>query len=127
MLHRDSIFGQTPEDTTLYFRGSLGFVLFKMASLPIYENQFLTKFSLKERTVIITGGGRGLGLTFANGLAQAGADIAIVDIAARPSEGFSSLAYGGKYQYYQGDVTDYANLGKIIEQISKDFGGIHGW
>ncbi|KEF51969.1 uncharacterized protein A1O9_11959 [Exophiala aquamarina CBS 119918] len=97
-----------------------------MAQLPIYENKFLQKFSLKGRTIVITGGGRGLGLTFANGLAQAGANIAVIDIAAQPSDIFSSLAYGGKYQYYRGDVTDYEGLGKIIEQISHDFGGIHG-
>lgn len=98
-----------------------------MVQLPVYENQFLQKFSLKGRTIVITGGGRGLGLTFANGLAQAGANIAIIDIAEQPSDGFSSLAYGAKYQYYQADVTDYDGLGKTIEQIAGDFGGISGW
>ncbi|KAJ9606382.1 hypothetical protein H2200_009343 [Cladophialophora chaetospira] len=97
-----------------------------MAALPIYENRFLDKFSLKGRTVVITGGGRGLGLTFANGLAQAGANIAVIDIAAQPSEAFSSLTYGGQYLYYQADVTNYEGLGKVITQISKDFGGIYG-
>lgn len=98
-----------------------------MVRLPVYEDRFLEKFSLKGRTVVITGGGRGLGLTFANGLAQAGANIAIIDLAEKPSDGFSSLAYGGKYRYYQADVTDYEGLGKTIEQICGDFGGIYGW
>jgi sorbose reductase len=98
-----------------------------MASLPIYGNRFLEKFSLKGRTVVITGGGRGLGLTFANGLAQAGANIAIIDLAAQPAEDFRSLDYGGQYKYYQADVTDCDNLGKTITRIADEYGGIHGW
>lgn len=98
-----------------------------MAQLPIYQNKFLDGFSLKGRTVVITGGGRGLGLTFANGLAQAGANIAIIDIAEKPSSGYSSLDYGAQYRYYQGDVTNYKELGLLIDRIATDFGGIHGW
>jgi len=37
----------------------------------------LDKFSLAGRTALVTGGYRGLGLAFATGLAEAGADVVI--------------------------------------------------
>ncbi|HEY0473884.1 MAG TPA: SDR family NAD(P)-dependent oxidoreductase, partial [Kribbella sp.] len=37
----------------------------------------LDSFSLSGRTAIVTGGYRGLGLAFARGLAEAGADVVI--------------------------------------------------
>ena len=56
-----------------------------MFLVDVYNGKLLEKFLVKQRTIVITGGGRGLGLTFANGLAQAGANIAVVDIAEQPS------------------------------------------
>lgn len=38
------------------------------------------QFSLKGRTALVTGGARGCGLAFAEGLAEAGADVAIFDV-----------------------------------------------
>ena len=94
----------------------------------VYDGQLLDKFLFKGRVIVITGGGRGLGLAFANGLAQAGANIAVIDIAEQPSPVFSGLsAFGGKYKYYKSDVTDYERLKATIDQISEDFGSIDGW
>lgn len=61
----------------------------------------LDKFSMKGKTVVITGGARGLGLNFANGLAQAGANIAAIDIHEKPHDDFAVLtSYGVKAKYY---------------------------
>jgi len=40
----------------------------------------MSRFSLKGRTALVTGGARGCGLAFAEGLAEAGADVAIFDV-----------------------------------------------
>lgn len=60
------------------------------------------KFSLKGRTAIVTGGARGCGLAFAQGLAEAGADVAVFDII-EPVEEFHSISkdYGVKTAFYQ--------------------------
>ncbi len=90
--------------------------------------EILSRFLVKDKTVVITGGARGLGLNFGIGLAQAGANIAAIDISDEPSEGFSALAqYGGKYQYYKADVRDYQGLKATIDRIADDFGSIDGW
>ncbi|KAK5272374.1 hypothetical protein LTR99_001765 [Exophiala xenobiotica] len=89
--------------------------------------EILSRFLVKDKTVVITGGARGLGLNFGIGLAQAGANIAAIDISNEPSEGFSALAqYGGKYQYYKADVRDYQGLKATIDRIADDFGSIDG-
>jgi NAD(P)-dependent dehydrogenase (short-subunit alcohol dehydrogenase family) len=49
----------------------------------------------------VTGGARGCGLAFAEGLAEAGADVAIFDIIP-PTEGFFEIEkiYGVKTRHY---------------------------
>lgn len=100
-----------------------------MSALPIYKGKFLDQFLITGRTIVITGaGGRGLGLSFADGLAQAGANIAIIDHVDEPASYFSSLAaYGGQYRYYKSDVTNYEGLKETMDLIAKDYGTIHGW
>ena len=62
----------------------------------------LDQFSVKEKVVVITGGGGGLGLNFATALAQCGAHIACIDIHQEPHDNFNKLAaLGGKAKYYR--------------------------
>lgn len=60
-----------------------------------------SQFSLKGRTALVTGGARGCGLAFAEGLAEAGADIAIFDVIP-PVEAFFEIEkrYGVKTKHY---------------------------
>lgn len=60
------------------------------------------QFSLKGRTALVTGGARGCGLAFAEGLAEAGADIAIFDVIT-PVEAFFEIEkrFGVKTKHYQ--------------------------
>ncbi|QQK43748.1 Pentachlorophenol 4-monooxygenase, putative [Penicillium digitatum] len=62
----------------------------------------MSKFSLKGRTALVTGGARGCGLAFARGLAEEGADVAVFDVAS-PEEGFHAIEkdYGVRTAYYK--------------------------
>ncbi len=60
------------------------------------------QFSLKGRTALVTGGARGCGLAFAQGLAEAGADIAVFDII-EPVAQFNDISkdYGVRTAHYK--------------------------
>jgi hypothetical protein len=75
-----------------------------MATVGIRSDDagLLAQFSLKGKTIVITGSGRGLGLNFANGLVQAGANIAGIDIQDKPHPDFEKLTrFGGKAKYFR--------------------------
>lgn len=59
------------------------------------------QFSLKGRTALVTGGARGCGLAFAQGLAEAGADVAVFDVI-EPVPEFHEISskYGVKTGHY---------------------------
>ncbi|KAL6232072.1 hypothetical protein BDW75DRAFT_243330 [Aspergillus navahoensis] len=87
----------------------------------------IESFSLKERTIVITGVTGGLGINFANACVQAGANVAGIDIASAPHADFHKLsAYGTKVSYYQADVTDAQLVEDTFQQIVGDFKEIHG-
>jgi NAD(P)-dependent dehydrogenase (short-subunit alcohol dehydrogenase family) len=99
-----------------------------MSLVQSQESSILDRFLIKGKTIVITGGSRGLGLNFAHTLAQVGANIAVIDVNDQPSEGFSKLSnFGGKYKYYRANVVDYQQLKATIDQIYNDFGSIDGW
>jgi 2-polyprenyl-3-methyl-5-hydroxy-6-metoxy-1,4-benzoquinol methylase len=62
----------------------------------------LRKFYLSNKSIVITGAGRGLGLSFARALAELGANIIAIDIHDAPDEEFGRLeSYGVKAGYYK--------------------------
>ncbi|KAJ9630180.1 hypothetical protein H2204_008685 [Knufia peltigerae] len=88
----------------------------------------LERFLVTGKTVVVTGGARGLGFAFSKGLAQAGANIAVIDRDEAAPPYFDQLSQaGGQHKYYKADVTDYEGLKATIDRISKDFGSINGW
>lgn len=84
------------------------------------------RFSLVARTVAITGGGRGLGITLAAAVLEAGGNVACIDILERPSKDEwetlekTAKASGQRAQYHQCDVTDEAGLEQVLEEIATD-------
>ena len=98
-----------------------------MASDGIAANQILKKFDVRGKNIVITGGCRGLGFTFAYTLAQCGANIAAIDLNEQASADLANLSFGGKYKYYRVNVTDYEALKKTVDHVYKDFGSIDGW
>jgi len=62
----------------------------------------LDQFSVKDKVIVITGGGRGLGLNFAIALAQCGAHVACIDVHPEPHDNFGKLtAFSSKAKYYR--------------------------
>lgn len=59
-------------------------------------------FSLKDRVVVITGGARGIGLTLAFAVAEAGGLVAVIDASPEPHMHFEILKQrANKVGYYQ--------------------------
>lgn len=84
----------------------------------------LSKNTLAGKTVLVTGGGSGLGLAMANRFAALSADIAICG---RSAEKLSDAAkeigkHGTTVRAYGCDVRDYQAVEEMISQIEQDFG-----
>ncbi len=86
---------------------------------------------LKDKTIVITGGGQGLGLTMAISFAKSGANIALIDLNEKQlkesveqviSAGFESI----KVNYYLANVSIEEEVEKTFKQINEDFNGIDG-
>ncbi|KAI0974644.1 hypothetical protein F4678DRAFT_423455 [Xylaria arbuscula] len=84
--------------------------------------------SLKGRTVVITGGARGLGLAFTLAVAESGGNVAVLDAADAPHEHFHKFQkeFPVKLGFYKADVTKYDELKQTFDQVVKDFGRIDG-
>ncbi|KAG0647013.1 NADP-dependent mannitol dehydrogenase [Hyphodiscus hymeniophilus] len=96
-------------------------------------DKFLTRsvhdlLSLKGRTIVITGGGRGLGLAFGFAVAEVGGNLAIIDLLDQPHDHFRKLEteFGVKVKLYRSDVANHATLTATFDEIVKDFGRIDG-
>jgi NAD(P)-dependent dehydrogenase (short-subunit alcohol dehydrogenase family) len=85
-------------------------------------------FQLKDRTVLITGGSRGLGAIIAAKFAAEGSNIAInyassedraVALAAELKE-----KYGVRAEIYQADCGSMKEVQGLVEKVVKDFGGL---
>ncbi len=62
----------------------------------------LDQFLLKDQVVVITGGGRGIGLALAFAVAEAGGHIAIIDALPEPHEHYHQLLkISPKSKFYQ--------------------------
>ncbi len=82
--------------------------------------------SLAGKTVVISGGGSGIGESITCHFARQGAKVGFLDIADDPSNALveSLTGEGHVVQYIHCDVTDTAALQAAIGQISQDFGPV---
>jgi len=92
----------------------------------------LPEFNLVDRVVLVSGGARGLGLTQAEALLEAGATVYVLDRLPSPSDDFDRVAQraredlGTSLHYRQIDVTDAALLSHTVEQIGARHGRLDG-
>jgi NAD(P)-dependent dehydrogenase (short-subunit alcohol dehydrogenase family) len=86
----------------------------------------LSMFSLDGKTALVTGAAQGIGKELALGLAQAGADIAAVDIniegARRTAERIGKL--GREAQAVGADVSNSKDVGNMMESVVQQFGRV---
>lgn len=90
------------------------------------ESTIAQLISLEEKVAVISGGASGIGLGTAIRLAQAGADIAILDI--NPDYGQKAQeqisAIGAKAEFYRCDVRSNDDCRNAVETMMHDFGQI---
>jgi NAD(P)-dependent dehydrogenase (short-subunit alcohol dehydrogenase family) len=86
----------------------------------------LDKFSLAGRTALVTGGNRGLGEAFAQGLAEAGASVMIAsrDEALNTTVVERMTSDGLKVQSLSADITDDADVQRMTDETVSRLGSI---
>lgn len=83
-------------------------------------------FSLSGKTIAITGGGRGLGITLALAVLEAGGNVACLDILDAPSPAewahLTKLATTTRRaaSYHKCDVTDEAAVEGVVEAVARE-------
>jgi len=80
----------------------------------------------RERTAVITGGGRGFGKAFGVALAREGAHVVLVDVdgEAVAAAAGEIRAGGGSAEGLEGDVTDEMRMADVMAEAAKTRGGI---
>ncbi|KAF3042517.1 hypothetical protein E8E11_007791 [Didymella keratinophila] len=92
----------------------------------------LPEFSLKNKVVLVSGAARGLGLTQAEALLEAGAIVYALDRLPEPHPDFHTVAerakseFNSKFEYRQIDVRDVDGLHKVVEDIASVEGRMDG-
>lgn len=90
-----------------------------------------TEDTLDGQTILITGGGSGLGLAMAKKFASLGSNIAICGRTEKKLQNaLSKILEEGRgnisVQYYVADVRDYERIEEMISEIINDFGSMTG-
>jgi 3-oxoacyl-[acyl-carrier protein] reductase len=83
---------------------------------------------LKDKVVVVTGGGRGLGRAMALELAGKGSKLALVDLNQADLDETAGLCMeqGVEVRTYVANVADEAQVEKLFTDIARDFSAING-
>jgi sorbose reductase len=100
--------------------------------MPLYQpsnvnTPVLSQFSLSGKIAAVTGGARGIGLEIVRGLAEAGADVAMIyRTSTEAPQHAAQIAKetGQRVEAFQSDVNPREQIANTINTIAKDFG--HG-
>lgn len=85
-------------------------------------------FSLAGRTVLVTGGGGGLGAALVRGIAAAGGAVAVADADGGRAEAAARAveAAGGRALGLAVDVTDPAGVRRLVDEVAARLGPVDG-
>ncbi len=83
---------------------------------------------LKDKVIVVTGGGQGLGRAIALGLAARGAKLALVDLNQEKLDESSQLCRdaGGEGKGYVANVANEEDVVSLFSQVVADFGALDG-
>lgn len=81
-------------------------------------------FSLQGQVALFTGGGRGLGKAMVEGLAKAGADVAVVGRHAQADVIEAIEATGRRGKFYEFDLANLDGIPDLVARVKADFGRI---
>ena len=84
----------------------------------------LDKFKLDGKVAVVTGAGRGLGQGAALGFAEAGADLALVDILSTDETATQVRALGRRVSQVHANLMDRAVIQPVVDQVVRELGGI---
>jgi 2-deoxy-D-gluconate 3-dehydrogenase len=84
----------------------------------------LDQFKLNGRVAIVTGAARGLGQGAAIGFAEAGADVAVVDVLPTDDTAHKVRALGRRVCQVPADLMDRASVQRVVDATVKELGGI---
>ena len=89
-----------------------------------------TEDTLSDKTILITGGGSGLGLAMAKGFVESGANIAICgrteEKLIKACAEINQVREAAEVRYYICDVRDHDAVQGMFQQAVKDFGSLEG-
>ena len=91
-----------------------------MTHIPVLDS-----FRLDGKVALVTGGARGLGLTMATALAEAGADVALSGRSLGPAEEAASAitkATGRRAKAFAADVTSAADVERLATSVEAALG-----
>jgi len=84
----------------------------------------LDMFDLTGKVALVTGGNRGLGRSMAEGLAKAGAQIALVSHHGAPEAADAMRRYGVEAESFAFDLAELEQIPQLVDRIIKRFGRI---
>jgi NAD(P)-dependent dehydrogenase (short-subunit alcohol dehydrogenase family) len=87
----------------------------------------VSKFDLSGRVAIVTGGGRGIGRSIVDALAEAGADVAVAGRQQEPMDAAVAAveAQGRRGKAYCVDLRSVAEIRGLVDDVVGDFGDLH--